>query len=110
MQYIIDGEFYKITRVTGPKHNMLGVRFSDTHKEMEVVDLDFSAKQVNFSASEVKSQVQLGLADVNRELGTKYKISAIQFVGSDTKSDSIYAELVKIIVRRLESGCKFMQA
>lgn len=106
MQYIIDGEFYKISRVTGPKHNMLGVRFSDTDKEMEVVDFE----QVNFSASEIKSQVQLGLADINRELGTKYKISAIQFVGSDTESDSIYAELVKVIVRRLESGGKFMQA
>jgi len=110
MQYAFDGEFYKVARITGPKHNMLGVRFSDLNSEIEVFNLDSSGKQANFSANEVKNQVQLGLVEVNLELGTNHKISAIQFIGSDTESDSIYVELVKEIVRRLESGGKFMQA
>lgn len=104
MQYIFDGELHKIVRITGPRHNMLALGFGEvkTSTDIEVLDLRRTDDHVvNFSPIEVKRQVLLGIKEINQELGTNYVVNKIQFVGSDSLSDTVYTELSKGIIRKL---------
>jgi hypothetical protein len=39
MQFVLDKGVYKVTRVTGPEHNFLGIRLTDVGQEINVVQL-----------------------------------------------------------------------
>mgnify|MGYP007051748172 CR=1 FL=1 len=69
MQYLYDGELHKIVRITGPKHNMLGLGLSNIKdNNVEVLDLNNADKDhVNIFPSEVKSQVLQGIQEINKE-------------------------------------------
>jgi hypothetical protein len=108
MQYLFDGEFYTVIKITGPTHNILKVKFSNINNTVKVINLDNNIS--NISKSEVERQVVLGLSEINRELGSNYKINTLQFVSSDSKSDTIYKDLVKSIIQRLHFGGKFNNA
>lgn len=108
MQYIYDGEFYKIVKITGPKHNILSLCFTKNINEIEVADLNKLADDgANIDPSEVKNQVLIGIREINNELCTDYKVSKIQFISSDSYSNTIYIELTKNIIRRIEKGGEF---
>ncbi len=110
MQYIYDGEFYKIVKITGPKHNMLSLSFGEKQASIEVSDLDKSANEtLSISACSVENQVRIGIKEINNELNTNYNVLKIQFISSDSPSDSIYIELTKKIVKRLKSGGEFIR-
>jgi hypothetical protein len=111
MQYLYDGELYKIVKITGPKHNMLALGFDEIIKTIEVIDLEKSNMNsaAKISSEDVKNQVLFGISEMNNELGTNYKVCKIQFIGSDTPSNSIYIELAKQILKRLESGETFVR-
>jgi len=108
MQYVFDGELYKIIKITGPQHNMLALGFGESLAAIEVKDLKKSKDNViNIFPLQVRNQVLRGLNEINEELGTNYKVVKIQFVSSDSPSETIYVELSKEIVKRLNAGEKF---
>lgn len=111
MQYIYDGELYKIVKISGPKHNMLALCFNESAEVIEIIDIEKSCgnSAEKISLLSVKNQVLSGVAEANKELGTNYKVARIQFVSSDTPSDSIYIELSKQIIKRLYYGEKFVR-
>jgi len=109
MQFIFDGEVYKVIRVTGPSHNLLGISFSNSKNslvETEILQISDNKNETIFG-KDVKEQVLLGLNEINEELDTNYKIKKIQFVISDTPSDIIYKELTKEIIKRIENQDNF---
>lgn len=111
MQFLFDGEFYKAIKITGPKHNLLGLRFTsanDIIKKLEVIALQKDKNSaVTITVDEVKNQVMKGLDEINEELNTNYKIIQIQFIPSDTASTTVYKELTKEIVKQLVTGNGF---
>lgn len=109
MQYMFDGKLYKVVKITGPKHNLLALGFSEDQESIEIVDLNKSIHDdVNIVSSQVEKQVLKGIQEANDELGTNYKVAKIQFVSSDSPSDSIYIELSKLIIKRLKAGGEFI--
>jgi hypothetical protein len=109
MQFIFDGKFYKAIKVSGPMHNMLGlVLDKDKLHDIEIIALRSKIDQGdNVSALNVKDQVMSAIKTVNKEFGVKYTIEKIQFVPSDSPSDSVYRELTVEIIKRLIEGGKF---
>jgi len=102
MKFIFDGEFYKITRVTGVHHNFLGISFcDDCNTPLEIKAFSSESKQESVFESDVKKQVIQGIEEINKELETNYKVKKIQFVSSDTPSNSVYSYLAKEIVKRI---------
>ena len=86
-----DGEFYKVTRITGPTHNFLSVKFGDT-ADPHIEPLD--KKEVDgLHAKDVKYQVLSGIREANNRLCTDYQAAHIQFVRSDSPPIEIYNEL-----------------
>ena len=105
MQFTYDGELYKVIRVTGPSHNLLGISFANSESkslDIEVLQID-GEKRESILADNVKEQVLLGINEINEELNTNYKLKKIQFLTSDTLSEDIYKELVKELVKQIES-------
>ena len=105
MQFIFDGEFYKVTRVTGVSYNFLAISFGENANglvDIEGLKINDEEKEFIFEKS-VKEQVLLGLNEINNELATNYKVEKIQFIVSDTPSDIIYRNLIKEIVMYKET-------
>ncbi len=110
MQFIRDGELYKVVSVTGPTHNFLGIMFGGQDGEAVEVDImDIKPSEPKrLVPDEVEEQVLAGVEEANGELGIGYRVKRIQFVPSDTPPVKIYRELAKQIVERLARGEPFM--
>lgn len=105
MQFMRDGGFYKVARITGSQHNFLSLQLSEMISDIEVISLPIkSGEAVRVEATSVLSQVKSGLALANEELGGKYCISCVQYVPSDTPSNSVYEGLTVELIRRLHAG------
>ncbi|NHR08790.1 hypothetical protein HA052_26740 [Chromobacterium haemolyticum] len=111
MQFVVDNGIYKVARVTGPQHNLLGIRLSDCDEEMKAFPLKFkSGEKVRVSEADVLSQVKSGLALANQVLSKKYFISEVYFLPSDTCVPGVYELLVGELIRRIDHGGHFLMA
>ncbi|MBN3726001.1 hypothetical protein [Burkholderia sp. Ac-20379] len=111
MQFIFDGEFYKVARITGPKHNFLGIRLSNFAEKTKVVPLTVGADDVHrIDGRDVERQVICGLSRFNSEFGRNYSISEVQFVPTDTYSPDVYELLTVELLRRIDGGGEFVKS
>lgn len=103
MQFIDSAPLYRIVRITGPQHNMLGLQLSDTPisgpPAVEVLD----GGGLGLEADDVAAAVWQGVALAARQFGRTYPIDKIQFVSSDSAPASIYRELALELIRRIEA-------
>jgi hypothetical protein len=111
MQFVFDGKFYKAIKITGPRHNMLGlVLDKNSNHEIDVIALRSSKDESNnISSLDVKDQVLSGVEAINHKFGVKYTVEKIQFVSSDTPSESVYKELTIEILKRIIAGEEFIR-
>ena len=109
MQFFYDGKMYKAIRITGPKHNILGLSFTDTQENfcVEINDLEKNSVESNIDSSDVESQVMKAVSESNKEFNTTYRVKKIEFISSDAPSSNAYKELTKAIIRRLVLGKEF---
>jgi hypothetical protein len=104
MQFVKDNEWYKVVRVTGPSHNLLGIAFAKNGAQSDVV---IEALPVETNApsklhgKDVRQNVEAGVAEANEALNVNYSVSRIQFVPTDTPPASVYRMLARSIVERL---------
>lgn len=109
MQFIFDNGIYKIARITGPQHNLLGLRLSETGEVVKVVSLPIkNGEEPKVEEQEVLRQVEEGLQNINRELGRQYFISEVQYVPSDSESTSVYSFLTQELIRRIDGEGEFI--
>lgn len=103
MQFIFDGNIYKAIKISGPKHNILGLALDDIGRisECKIVALYNKNPEINISASDVMEQVQAGIQEINKQFGVNYAASQIQYVPADTPSQTIYKELTMEILKRI---------
>jgi hypothetical protein len=102
MQFVRDGDWYLATRITGPTHNLLGLRFGQPHGSHPAIERSsVGGGSPIIEADDVLKQVLDGLSDANTKLGTDYRVAAIRFITDDTPSSSAYRFLAKSIVERM---------
>ena len=73
MQFSRDHEWYRVVRVTGPTHNLLGLKFGERGRQPEIEALSVEDGDATIIADGVKQQVLEGVAEANAEAGTNYK-------------------------------------
>lgn len=101
MHYWRDGEWRQIARVTGPRHNMLGLVLSD-EPFARIPDIEAAGETLannGVSPASVLREVDRGLAGANTEFGTHYRARRIRFVADDTPAEGVYELLAHEIVR-----------
>ncbi len=110
MQFVKDGNVYKVARMTGSQDNILGVSFSEQETAVEVVEWDVKNDlKARTSSAQVLDQVLSGLKLVNDALGKRYYLSKIYFLPSDSASNSVYEFLIQELVKHFDSGNKFVE-
>ncbi|CCN72623.1 conserved hypothetical protein [Vibrio nigripulchritudo SFn118] len=105
MIYIRDNNLYKIARITGPTHNFLAIRLSESKCSIKVKALfSRTEEELRIDEESVVAQVLSGLTSTNLELKTEYYVSEIHYVPSDTKSSSVYKFLTIELLRRIDAN------
>lgn len=105
MQFINDAPVYKLVRITGPKHNLLVLQFSDAAVEgsVRLEALDVAKKCSDpIEAQEVLDNVSRAIEDFEAESGKRYFLEAIQYMAGDSRPTEVYYEMAREIIRRIE--------
>lgn len=111
MQFIHDGVFHKVARITGPTHNLLALQFAqESYAECPAVDVLRSGSKSRLNADAVIREVVTGVDEANDTFGTKFRVAMIQFIDDDSPPYSIYRLLAFSLVERLAKNLPFAYA
>jgi hypothetical protein len=103
--------FYLVTRITGPTHNLLIVRLEDTDVEVQptirLVPAMGNCQCGPPDQAAVLSNVLTGINEANLECGTNYKIAEIHIVENDLKSEIAYRIMMRALIKHIESNEEF---
>lgn len=105
MQYIYDDGIYKVVRITGPKHNFLGIKLANAETKIKITTLpikDYETSKID--ADDVLNQVNEGLIVINEHLGKKYYLSEVQFIPSDTMPSDVYKFLIQELIVKIDQN------
>lgn len=98
MKILRDGRLWKIARITGPKHNFLGLILAEQSiGEPEVQRLGDLHASAHLDQAEVVEQVLLGLADANAAAETQLYLHLLQFLPTDSSPATTYRLLARTI-------------
>jgi hypothetical protein len=108
MHFSTDGVFYNVVRITGPTHNLLGLRFGNRRRETAPqIEAARVAGTPRLHSDEVLEEVLAGVEEANARSGTSYVVDGVRFVPDDTPPVTIYRELAAQIVNRMAQGGEF---
>jgi hypothetical protein len=105
MHFHRDGDVTVAVQISGPTHNMLGLRLT----QGTVWDPVVEAHEVTpglpprLLGRDIQRQVGEGVAEANDALGTDYRVALIRFVQDDSPSPSLYREMARRIVYEVHS-------
>lgn len=101
MKVLKQNGIYKATRITGPKHNFLGLALTRVEPvRIQCVEKRLANNEVvQIDEEKLRSAVSEGALIANRQLHTSIFIERIEYVPTDTPDYSAYIELAQLIVR-----------
>ncbi len=113
----VDG-YEIVTRISGPDHHYLGLRFaedagpSSVEFTLEAVPLPGETRSREDRALTLKiaEEVHHGLNEANSRLGTDYELTGIRYCSSDRYVEGIYAELAGKVVEHVARSERGSQA
>lgn len=112
MQFARIGDFFAVTHITGPKHNLLQVRLARGRQieapSCEVLPPVDGCTHPALDQELLVQQVLNGVATANARLGTDYVVTHIRRVQNDTGPEVLYAYLAKELVERVDQGGEFV--
>jgi hypothetical protein len=111
MHFSRDNDWYQVSRITGPTHNKLGLKFGegeDSQPTIEALSVDHG--EATIVADVVQQQVLEGVAEANAEFGTDYHVAAIRYVVNDTPPSSVYRILARYLIGHLTQQDAFTNA
>jgi hypothetical protein len=92
---------FKASRISGPKHNYLGIAFSGQEQDIELIEKQLPDDKVNTKTVNGSELIRIVRETVIVEV-EKYEqklfISKLEFVPTDSLDFSAYVELAKAIV------------
>jgi len=110
MQFIHDGIYYKVARITGPGHNLLGLRLADgDNVSAPVVECLKTAPSSPLDRHMVVNEALAGVEEANRQFGTSFRIAILQFSEDDTPPESVYRLLAFSLIERLAKSLPFVK-
>lgn len=97
---------YKASRITGPKHNYLGLKMSATPPtNTSVVPRRINDELAGIDEEQLVAAVIRGIEDANRIIAKPLYPQLIEYVPSDTPDYAAYTQLSKAIVEAASAEC-----
>lgn len=92
---------YKISRITGPKHNYLALSLTTTIPTEVIVRSRIinECESCEIDESRLLAAVSKGVEDGNRDTGRTLSLECLEYVPSDTPDYKIYRELARAIIQ-----------
>ena len=106
MHFTRHEEFYAVSRIAGPRHNLLQLRFGGEGVLEPVCECLPPIGTCEHEPLDVRAlidHVQAGVDEANERFGSAHRVTHIRFVENDTGPEEIYALLASSIVERIES-------
>ncbi|EAM7548826.1 hypothetical protein NZQ62_004497 [Salmonella enterica] len=91
---------YKAVKITGPRHNFLGLVFSDTPAKLEAINLE-EKKPSYINEFQLIDAVLKGVQKGNTCSNLQYNLEKILYVGSDSPLYEAYELLAFEIVQEI---------
>jgi hypothetical protein len=110
MRYSLNGDFYRVMRITGPTHNLLGLAFSEGDSQGVTVERLTEAPEQSIDELALEKVVTSSVEEANKAFGTGYQLCRIQYVPTDTPDLETYSYLARMIIERMANGGKFDEA
>ena len=89
MRYSINGDFYRVMRITGPSHNLLGLSFSGGGHQGVILERLAASSDRSIDEAALEEAVVSAVDEANKALGTAYRLRRIQYVPTDTPDSQI---------------------
>lgn len=114
MQFVRLGDYLCASHITGPKHNLLQLRLSTTVgvqvPVLETLPAVANSSNAPLSDEVVVEMVVEGVDEVNRRLGTSFRVTHIRRVANDTGPEVLLAYMAGKIIERIVKGGEFQEA
>jgi len=107
------GKFFAVSRVTGPRHNLLQLCLSESAEDkpvLECLPAIGNCTHATLDPDKLLAAVIEGVTTANNEFGTTFSAAHIRYVANDTSPEIVYGFLALSIVRHLVSGGTFVEA
>jgi hypothetical protein len=100
-----DGSFYRISRITGPTHNLLMISFAETAEtcipSIEALPPVGDCRHASLNRDKILTEVLEGVEQANRQLGTQYRVAKVRYVENDTGPEATYKHLAQKVVEHI---------
>lgn len=110
MQYYKYSDWHEVIRVTGPSHNLLGLKIGDEADD-GVLSVEAMPKQdaatPQFETA-LQEEVMAGVQEANAEFATDFRVNGIRYVGTDTLDLPTYRYLAKLLIERVAKQGDFV--
>lgn len=102
MHFIDEAPLYKLTRITGPQHNYLGLQITlhPTTQEPTLEALDQGVG--NLRGPDILQEVLRGVDEASLRRNTRFYVEKIQYISTDSAPVSIYRQLAFEIAQRID--------
>jgi len=113
MQFTRVEDYYAVSRITGPKHNLLLLRLEVGNQnipECECLPPIGSCTHKPLNETELVAKVVEGVSEANAQFGTQYSATHIRYIQNDTGPEVVYGFLALKIIEHLVMGGQFLLA
>lgn len=107
MHFVRLGEYFAVSRITGPQHNLLQLRLCEDEQgqpSCEQLPPQGECRHEPLIESKIISSVIEGAAEANQRLGTSYAITHIRYIENDTKPEVVYGYMAMKLIEHLHAG------
>lgn len=101
------GNVFRIVRITGPQHNLLGLEFGKNSlvPEIEVLPaVDHRHSKYSPDVESIRQHVLEGVREANEEAKMNVSVIRMQIVEDDSGPPEVYRHLAKELVLRASRG------
>lgn len=105
-RFSIVNDSYRTSRITGPTHNFLGLRFAQQPTETSLVEIcDRSPR--NLVPASIRDAVLAAASQFEQETGRRFHIETIEYASDDMPPESVYGMMTDWILRSIHEGRVF---
>jgi len=105
------GSLYRVARITGPAHNLLGLEFHDHSVSSDVVVDKLQSpdgpETGGLPEAQVRDAALAGVEEANKDRGTSYSVKRVQYIPADSPPTDVYRFLARCIVERIDNRQPF---